>query len=68
VQEYINTQDYLNIIEKLPDVVVILIALFLFINALAWFFLPFAIFGIKAKMNRAHKVNDKILEIMQGMK
>ena len=67
MQEYINTLDYLTIIDKLPDVVVILITVFLLINALAWFFLPFAIIGIKAKMNKAHKVNKKILEIMQGM-
>jgi hypothetical protein len=40
-------------VDKLPEAVVMIITLFLIINALAWFFLPFAAFGIKAKMNKA---------------
>jgi hypothetical protein len=60
-------QDNINILDKLPDAVVMLITVFLLINALAWFFLPFAVFGIKAKMNRAHEANKKILEIMLKM-
>lgn len=60
-------QGYINILDKLPDAVIILIIVFLFINALAWFFLPFAVIGINAKMNKAHKVNKEILEIMLKM-
>lgn len=56
-----------QLINSLPDFAVVIIAVILFINLIAWFFLPIAIFGIKAKMNESRKIQEKILKIMEAM-
>jgi hypothetical protein len=54
-----------QLLDSLPDFAVAIIAVILLINAIAWFFLPFAIFGIKAKMNESRKIQEEILKIMR---
>jgi hypothetical protein len=50
--------------DETPGGAVILIYLFLFVLALLWFFLPFAIFGTKDKLNQiiseAQKTNREL--------
>ena len=53
-----------QIIETLPGVALVLIGAFIMLNAIMWFFLPFAVFGIKKRMNKS--TQEAILKIMRG--
>ena len=55
-----------QIIETLPGVALVLIGAFIMLNAIMWFFLPFAVFGIKKRMNKSAQTQEAILKIMRG--
>lgn len=44
------------------SVLVFCAVVFLIVLALLWFLLPFAVFGIKERMDRAEKVQNEILQ------
>ena len=55
-----------SFVDNLPDFAVAIIVVVLVINAIMWFFLPFAIYGIQTKMNKSRKIQEKILKIMES--
>ncbi len=56
-----------QLFSNLPDFAGVVIVAFFVINAIMWFFLPFAIYGIQAKMNKSRKIQEKILKTLEAM-
>lgn len=57
-----------QLLASVPDIAKAVIVAFLVINAIMWFLLPFAIYGIQSKMKKSRKIQEKILKIMEGDK
>ena len=51
-------------IDGLPDIAKAIITTILLINLIAWFFLPFAVYGIKARLNELRKSNEKLIQVL----
>ena len=48
--------------EMITPTIWLIILLFLILNMVLWFFLPFAIFGTKKKIDESNRINAAILE------
>lgn len=55
-----------QLLSEMPDIAKAIIGAILVFNLIAWFFLPFAVYGIKARLNENRKVNEQILKALSS--